>query len=665
MKRTRQGLIFSLAALLLITSSFTPRPAAAQAQAPSQSEAAVSQQTIQLSIQANHSTAIVNGAPIHIAKPFFRNGTTMVPVDLVTSAFGMDLQWKDPDYSFTLTVGGRSIHMTIDDTRAAINRNMQWIAEAPEYQQDQLMVPLRPIIDTLQGSITYAKGGKITASWDSRNQYADFSRIGSKEQGWSIDLPDDWVYYQDSEYTTMLINPDLSAYVKLLYQGKDYPYYDDSMIFDYDDRQLMYKLLSKSYVEEDPHGVVGTIDGTHYAQLEYYGNSEEETDIEDISNESYNSESVSEIVYADLDRVYQSKTHFYTLSTTGMSKAGAEQLLDSFRPYYSTAPLGALIEQPRQITESLAVMEPYGVSIMLPVTWFISPGTSYYQSTASRWDNKQFIRANIHEASASLTATDMMKQYLNTLKQFYQPEAYELMTQRTVRLKSGQLGVLQQMVMHDPEHPRLYTLYVLHVVDGPYGYHIELADYNSDSGTSADNESLLELITIDNSLVTETHGELDYMLEGQGTHQVVFDEINVSIQAPKSWNSDCLILPNVSESCWLALPFGDSMSIYKVTLPFPLEKAAEVETAPTIPYSSIKKVINDQYQVINGYQARVMDIAHSIKLGDKEELEYVSHVAYIQHGDDLYYVSIFVEPDFSSYVKEQFLQALATFEILP
>lgn len=661
MRSTRQWILSSLAVLLLFTTGFISTPAEAQSSKP-----APTQQTFMFSIQIGSSTALVNGKHMQIKAPYYRNSTTMVPLDLIVSAFGMHYSKEDDDDSFLLSLGGRSIQMTIDDPKAVMNRHMEWMTEVPEFQHDQLMVPLRPIMESLQGLITYTKGGKITASWDSSNKHVDFSRIGSKEQGWSIDLPENWIYYQESKDTTIFIEPNLSVYVELLYQRKDYPYWEESMIFDYDDRGLMGKLMGKHlfkpYVKEKPNGLVGTIDGIQYAQLEYYEDIEEEMDIEDPSLDNHNAVRVSEDVYADLDRLYQSKTHFYRLSTTGMNKTSAESMLDSFRPYYTISPLGALTEPPHQVTETLAEMEPYGVSLMLPVTWSVSPGGFHDDSLASRWDNKQFISTNIHEASALLTASDMMQQYLKSLKLYYQSEAYQLTNQQTIRLKSGQSGVLQQMIMHDNEVP--YTLYVLHVVDGTYGYHIELIDYNSNSGASVDNDNLLELITIDSSLVTETYSELDYMLEGQGTHQVIFDEINVSIQAPTSWKSECLSDLRDLTNCWLSPPFGDSMNIYKLEHPIPLEQAAELEIESGWRPASIK-IIHDQYQLINGYQARIMDIAHSDLVGDKEELDYIRHVAYIQQGDDLYYVSISVEPDFSSYVKEQFMHALESFEVLP
>ncbi len=87
----------------------------------------------------------VNGQNVLIdAPPYIKNGTTMVPIRVVTTYFGASLEWDQSQRKLTLRRGKDIIIAWIGRMEALVNGKFMPLAQAPEYgASDRMMVPLR------------------------------------------------------------------------------------------------------------------------------------------------------------------------------------------------------------------------------------------------------------------------------------------------------------------------------------------------------------------------------------------------------------------------------------------------------------------------------------------------------------------------------------------
>lgn len=89
--------------------------------------------------------ANVNGQNSLIdSPPYVKNGTTMVPVRVVTTYFGASLDWNNSDKRLTIRRGKDVVICWIGRTEALVNGKSTPLSVAPEYgENSRMMVPLR------------------------------------------------------------------------------------------------------------------------------------------------------------------------------------------------------------------------------------------------------------------------------------------------------------------------------------------------------------------------------------------------------------------------------------------------------------------------------------------------------------------------------------------
>ncbi len=110
---------------------------------------------ITISFRLGDSTLKINGADVTVATPFEENGTTLVPLRVITEAFGAKVDWNDADQSITLTCGDTTINLQIDSAAAEINGESKTLPLAPRLVNDTTMVPLRFITENFGAAVSY------------------------------------------------------------------------------------------------------------------------------------------------------------------------------------------------------------------------------------------------------------------------------------------------------------------------------------------------------------------------------------------------------------------------------------------------------------------------------------------------------------------------------
>lgn len=123
-------------------------------------------------------------------------GVTLVPVRVITEAFGAKVDWEESTQTVTLSYPDVEIMLQIGNTVAEVNGEAVTLLTSPELPGGRTMVPLRFISETFGAEVAYdEETGMITVT------------KGSAEQGETIRGGIDEEYIGDSKYDWMMINP--------------------------------------------------------------------------------------------------------------------------------------------------------------------------------------------------------------------------------------------------------------------------------------------------------------------------------------------------------------------------------------------------------------------------------------------------------------------------
>jgi len=154
---------------------------------------------IEISFRVGESILNINGNPIEVeTPPYIEEGVTLVPVRVITEAFGAEVEWVSETRQIKLTYQNVNIVLRIDDINVYVNEQQQTLLFQPQLTNNVTMVPLRFITenfgaevnwDTDTQTITVVKGAALgAAAADIENilQRSNMPMIGDSFLGWSI-----------------------------------------------------------------------------------------------------------------------------------------------------------------------------------------------------------------------------------------------------------------------------------------------------------------------------------------------------------------------------------------------------------------------------------------------------------------------------------------------
>ena len=137
--------------------------AAAAAVIPS----ATAANTAEIRFSVGDSTLLINGNSVEVETPYVvGGGVTLVPVRVISEAFGAEVGWDGETKTVTIIDGGTQITLQIGNKTAFVNDEEISLEEAPELtENDFTMVPLRFISESLGAVVDYdAQTREITVS---------------------------------------------------------------------------------------------------------------------------------------------------------------------------------------------------------------------------------------------------------------------------------------------------------------------------------------------------------------------------------------------------------------------------------------------------------------------------------------------------------------------
>ncbi|MGN1115234.1 MAG: copper amine oxidase N-terminal domain-containing protein [Candidatus Ornithomonoglobus sp.] len=111
----------------------------------------------EIAFKVGDSILQINGNPVEVETPYVvGEGTTLVPLRVISEAFGAAVSWNGDTKIVIITFSDHTIQLQIDNKTAIVNGEQTELEEAPQLTDNGFtMVPLRFICKTFGASISY------------------------------------------------------------------------------------------------------------------------------------------------------------------------------------------------------------------------------------------------------------------------------------------------------------------------------------------------------------------------------------------------------------------------------------------------------------------------------------------------------------------------------
>ena len=119
--------------------------------------AAMADGTVEIRFRVGDSVLSINGNNVEVETPYVvGEGTTLVPIRVISEAFGANVGWDGATQTVTVENNGTSIVLQIGNKTAIVNGVSIPLAEAPQLTKNgYTMIPLRFISETLGATVGY------------------------------------------------------------------------------------------------------------------------------------------------------------------------------------------------------------------------------------------------------------------------------------------------------------------------------------------------------------------------------------------------------------------------------------------------------------------------------------------------------------------------------
>jgi hypothetical protein len=183
-----------IVSILLISALLTP----AFCGSASAADNGQPQSKVEISFKVGDSILNINGTDVTVETPYVAGeGTTLVPLRVITEAFGAEVTWDETDQKITLTYPDVEIVLQIGNKTAQVNSFIQTLDEAPVLSENGVtMVPLRFISETFGAEVEYDNASQAILVTKETQQddgptigITDMKKIGDSYLKWSLDTP--------------------------------------------------------------------------------------------------------------------------------------------------------------------------------------------------------------------------------------------------------------------------------------------------------------------------------------------------------------------------------------------------------------------------------------------------------------------------------------------
>lgn len=118
---------------------------------------------VEIAFRVGDSILEINGTYVDVEKPYITSeGTTLVPIRVISEAFGADVEWDGDTKTITVDYNDNNIVLQIDSKTSTVNGSIETLEEAPQLTENgYTMIPLRFISENLGAIVGYDDTAQI------------------------------------------------------------------------------------------------------------------------------------------------------------------------------------------------------------------------------------------------------------------------------------------------------------------------------------------------------------------------------------------------------------------------------------------------------------------------------------------------------------------------
>ena len=193
---------------------------------------------VEIAFNVGDSILKINGIETEVETPYVtENNTTLVPLRVITEAFGAKVDWDGDTQKITLTYPAVNIELQIGNIVATVNDHTETLLESPALSENGVtMVPLRFISETFGATVGYDNDTQaILVTKENMDNSStvtgitDMTKTGDSYYLWSIDTPTQMKMADrtlDAMTTKFVADDESSMYIDV------YPITEDTVDFD-------------------------------------------------------------------------------------------------------------------------------------------------------------------------------------------------------------------------------------------------------------------------------------------------------------------------------------------------------------------------------------------------------------------------------------------------
>lgn len=154
---------------------------------------------VEIQFNVGDSVLSINGKNVEVQTPYVVNGTTLVPLRVITEAFGATVKWNGGEQSITLDYPDVNVVLHIGSKTAGVNDHTEELLEAPVVLgEGHTMVPLRFISETFGATVGWdQETSRVTVIKESPSSEpgktvtnkTEYPKTGDSYYKWSINTP--------------------------------------------------------------------------------------------------------------------------------------------------------------------------------------------------------------------------------------------------------------------------------------------------------------------------------------------------------------------------------------------------------------------------------------------------------------------------------------------
>ncbi|MDF2958580.1 MAG: hypothetical protein K0S39_315 [Paenibacillus sp.] len=478
---------------------------------------------LNIQLQIDNNEMKLNGEKTTVEKPFLDNGSTLVPLRVITAAFGAAIKWNEQTNSIEISYGNQVILLTIGSTKGIVDGKTIEIPVAPQLKNGTTMVPLRFISETFGAKVSFDSDSQsITIAGnlvsedkkDSSNMDEDAGKtyIGDSYYQWTMKYPSGLVKATQAFKENVLGFTDAKdEYILLIGVRKvDSRLSNDALLKTITDG-LDRTIIEKTFVTNAKYPYARVVSKDSESSYYEYRAIQSGGKVYDVrliisDEENYNNDQ---------------KRRFYT------------DLLDSFTPEFDTGKSSSIKDVSTVVNGSREYSDANsGISLKVPASWNKSEGSEWLSLYNAEEQRSVDIRVT------SIVEGDTLDQWVKReethTKNTFLPEYIQIKPIKDVIL-SGLPAKELKYTYHYEDPNKKQTVYGLYLFSGKYKYEVDI-QFDNSNDDEALAKSIMETIVIksDNLKLGTIEDNRDFMDQVK-TSTIRNKKYNFEGEIPDSW----------------------------------------------------------------------------------------------------------------------------------